>query len=72
MQVQNPLQGLVWKVLVVNTLSCGLEACIAAGTVYIAPLLLEAGMEKHYMSMVLGKLITSAHSVSTGGFQTIK
>lgn len=67
MQGQNPLQGLVWKMLVVNTVSCGLEACIAAGTVYIAPLLLEAGMEKRYMSMVLGKSITSTHSVFMGG-----
>ncbi|TMS19137.1 Solute carrier family 45 member 3 [Larimichthys crocea] len=37
----------------VNTLSCGLEACMAAGTVYIPPLLLQAGMEERYMTMVL-------------------
>ncbi|GLD61359.1 solute carrier family 45 member 3-like protein [Lates japonicus] len=53
MQVENPLQGLVWKLLLVNTLSCGLEVCIAAGTVYVPPLLLQAGMEERYMTMVL-------------------
>ncbi|XP_040888933.1 solute carrier family 45 member 3 [Toxotes jaculatrix] len=53
MQVENPLQGLVWKLLLVNTLSCGLEVCMAAGTVYIPPLLLQAGMEERYMTMVL-------------------
>uniref|UniRef100_A0A4W6FJ97 Solute carrier family 45 member 3 n=1 Tax=Lates calcarifer TaxID=8187 RepID=A0A4W6FJ97_LATCA len=51
--VENPLQGLVWKLLLVNTLSCGLEVCIAAGTVYVPPLLLQAGMEERYMTMVL-------------------
>lgn len=55
MQVENPFQGLVWRLLMVNTLSCGLEACMAAGTVYIPPLLLQAGMEERYMTMVLGK-----------------
>ncbi|KAG8007404.1 Solute carrier family 45 member 3 [Nibea albiflora] len=53
MQVENPPQGLVWRLLMVNALSCGLEACMAAGTVYIPPLLLQAGMEERYMTMVL-------------------
>uniref|UniRef100_A0A3B4FBL9 Solute carrier family 45 member 3 n=1 Tax=Pundamilia nyererei TaxID=303518 RepID=A0A3B4FBL9_9CICH len=39
--------------LLVNTLSCGLEVCMAAGTVYIPPLLLQAGMEERYMTMML-------------------
>eukprot|EP00064_Thunnus_orientalis_P011701 superscaffoldBa00001713_g11732 len=53
MQMENQLKGLVWKLLLVNTLSCGLEVCMAAGTVYIPPLLLQAGMEERYMTMVL-------------------
>ncbi|KAM3878000.1 solute carrier family 45 member 3 [Diretmus argenteus] len=48
------MQGLVGKLLLVNALTCGLEVCMAAGTVYIPPLLLEAGMEERYMTMVLG------------------
>lgn len=67
MQVENPLQGLVWKLLLVNTLSCGLEVCIAAGTVYVPPLLLQAGMEERYMTMVLGKWVTHTHWVTMGG-----
>uniref|UniRef100_A0A668AKF7 Solute carrier family 45 member 3 n=1 Tax=Myripristis murdjan TaxID=586833 RepID=A0A668AKF7_9TELE len=39
--------------LLVNVLTCGLEVCMAAGTVYIPPLLLQAGMEERYMTMVL-------------------
>ncbi|XP_041802302.1 solute carrier family 45 member 3 [Chelmon rostratus] len=53
MKLKNPLHGVVWKLLMVNALSCGLEACMAAGTVYIPPLLLQAGMEERYMTMVL-------------------
>lgn len=64
MQVQKPLQGRVWKMLAVNTLTCGLGACMAAETVYIPPLLLEAGMEKRYMSLVLGKFIHHTHSAT--------
>nr|XP_046240824.1 solute carrier family 45 member 3 [Scatophagus argus] len=45
--------GLVWKLLFMNTLSCGLEASVAVGTIYIPPLLLRAGMEERYMTMVL-------------------
>ncbi|CAK6975834.1 solute carrier family 45 member 3 [Scomber scombrus] len=53
MQVENQLKGLVWKLLLVNILSCGLELCLATGSVYIPPLLLQAGMEERYMTMVL-------------------
>ncbi|XP_076607053.1 solute carrier family 45 member 3 [Chaetodon auriga] len=53
MKLKNLLHGLMWKLLMVNALSCGLEACMAAGTVYIPPLLLQAGMEERYMTMVL-------------------
>lgn len=31
---------------------------MAAGITYVPPLLLEAGVEERYMTMVLGKLIT--------------
>lgn len=62
MQAEKSSPGLVWRLLMVNTLSCGLEACMAAGTVYIPPLLLQAGMEERYMTMVLGKWINHAHS----------
>ncbi|KAI1890671.1 hypothetical protein AGOR_G00156050 [Albula goreensis] len=42
------------RLLLVNTLSCGLEICMATGTIYIPPLLLEAGVEERFMTMVLG------------------
>ncbi|XP_066526169.1 solute carrier family 45 member 3 [Hoplias malabaricus] len=38
----------------VNVLTCGLEVCMATGTIYIPPMLLEAGMEERFMTMVLG------------------
>ncbi|KAM7402717.1 hypothetical protein PAMP_017931 [Pampus punctatissimus] len=53
MQVENDLRGVVWKLLLVNTLSCGLEVSMAAGTVYVPSLLLQGGMEERYMTMVL-------------------
>lgn len=55
MVVKKWFQCQMWKLLLVNTLSCGLEVCMAAGTVYIPPLLLQAGMEERYMTMMLGK-----------------
>lgn len=55
MVVKKWFQCQMWKLLLVNTLSCGLEVCMAAGTVYIPPLLLRAGMEERYMTMMLGK-----------------
>ncbi|KAL3977724.1 cytochrome c [Sarotherodon galilaeus] len=53
MVVKKWFQCQMWKLLLVNTLSCGLEVCMAAGTVYIPPLLLQAGMEERYMTMML-------------------
>lgn len=64
MQVENKPKGLLWKLLLVNILSCGLELCLAAGSVYIPPLLLEAGMEERYMTMVLGEWIKCMHWVT--------
>ncbi|KAB5571602.1 hypothetical protein PHYPO_G00226910 [Pangasianodon hypophthalmus] len=40
--------------VLLNLLSCGLEICVAAGITYVPPLLLEAGIEEKYMTMVLG------------------
>ncbi|XP_071231072.1 solute carrier family 45 member 3-like isoform X2 [Salvelinus alpinus] len=48
------MQGRVCQLLLVNALTCGLEVCMAAGTFYIPPLLLQAGIEERYMTMVLG------------------
>lgn len=44
-----------WRLVLLNSLTCGLEICAAAGITYVPPLLLEAGMEERYMTMVLGK-----------------
>lgn len=41
--------------VLLNLLACGLEICVAAGITYVPPLLLEAGIEEKYMTMVLGK-----------------
>ncbi|TNN00946.1 hypothetical protein fugu_012192 [Takifugu bimaculatus] len=43
-----------WRLVLLNSLTCGLEICAAAGITYVPPLLLEAGMEERYMTMVLG------------------
>ncbi|KAJ8258717.1 hypothetical protein COCON_G00177290 [Conger conger] len=43
----------VVQLFLVNALSCGLEICLSTGTIYMPPLLLEAGMEEHLMTMVL-------------------
>ncbi|KAM4701359.1 solute carrier family 45 member 3 [Discoglossus pictus] len=42
------------QLLLVNSLTCGLEVCLAAGVTYVPPLLLEAGVEEKFMTMVLG------------------
>ncbi|XP_006010975.1 solute carrier family 45 member 3 [Latimeria chalumnae] len=42
------------QILLVNSLCCGLEICLATGVTYIPPLLLEAGVEEKFMTMVLG------------------
>ncbi|KAI5617291.1 solute carrier family 45 member 3 isoform X1 [Silurus asotus] len=43
-----------YHLVLLNLLSCGLEICVAAGITYVPPLLLEAGIEEKYMTMVLG------------------
>ncbi|KAM9311007.1 solute carrier family 45 member 3-like [Gastrophryne carolinensis] len=43
-----------WHLVLLNFLTCGLEICVAAGITYVPPLLLEAGLEERYMTMVLG------------------
>ncbi|XP_069801510.1 solute carrier family 45 member 3 [Dendropsophus ebraccatus] len=42
------------QLLLVNSLTCGLEVCLAAGITFVPPLLLEAGVEEKFMTMVLG------------------
>ncbi|XP_007897722.1 solute carrier family 45 member 3 [Callorhinchus milii] len=42
------------QLLLLNSLTCGLEICVAAGITYVPPLLLEAGVEEKFMTMVLG------------------
>uniref|UniRef100_H3BF76 Solute carrier family 45 member 3 n=1 Tax=Latimeria chalumnae TaxID=7897 RepID=H3BF76_LATCH len=46
--------NLQWHLVLLNFLTCGLEICIAAGVTYVPPVLLEAGVEEQYMTMVLG------------------
>lgn len=48
-----------WRLILLNSLTCGLEICLAAGITYVPPLLLEAGVEERYMTMVLGKGVLS-------------
>lgn len=43
-----------WRLILLNSLTCGLEICVAAGITYVPPLLLEAGVQEQYMTMVLG------------------
>ncbi|XP_053283766.1 solute carrier family 45 member 3 [Pleuronectes platessa] len=43
-----------WRLVLLNSLTCGLEICVAAGITYVPPLLLEAGVQERYMTMVLG------------------
>ncbi|XP_073423895.1 solute carrier family 45 member 3-like [Dendrobates tinctorius] len=45
---------LQWHLVLLNFMTCGLEICVAAGITYVPPLLLEAGVEEQYMTMVLG------------------
>uniref|UniRef100_A0A8D0HFB6 Solute carrier family 45 member 3 n=1 Tax=Sphenodon punctatus TaxID=8508 RepID=A0A8D0HFB6_SPHPU len=42
------------QLLLVNSLTFGLEVCLAAGITYVPPLLLEVGVEEKFMTMVLG------------------
>jgi len=48
-----------WRLILLNSLTCGLEICVAAGITYVPPLLLEAGVEERYMTMVLGKCLSN-------------
>ncbi|XP_062402570.1 solute carrier family 45 member 3 [Sardina pilchardus] len=43
-----------WRLILLNSMTCGLEICVAAGITYVPPLLLEAGVAEQYMTMVLG------------------
>lgn len=43
------------QLLLVNSLTFGLEVCLAAGITYVPPLLLEVGVEEKFMTMVLGR-----------------
>ncbi|NWX66239.1 S45A3 protein, partial [Promerops cafer] len=42
------------QLLLVNSLTFGLEVCLAAGITCVPPLLLEVGVEEKFMTMVLG------------------
>ncbi|NXL75646.1 S45A3 protein, partial [Leptocoma aspasia] len=48
------LQSRRAQLLLVNSLTFGLEVCLAAGITYVPPLLLEVGVEEKFMTMVLG------------------
>ncbi|XP_056367617.1 solute carrier family 45 member 3 [Oenanthe melanoleuca] len=48
------LQSRRGQLLLVNSLTFGLEVCLAAGITYVPPLLLEVGVEEKFMTMVLG------------------
>lgn len=43
------------QLLLLNSLTFGLEVCLAAGITYVPPLLLEVGVEEKFMTMVLGR-----------------
>ncbi|XP_028652968.2 solute carrier family 45 member 3 [Erpetoichthys calabaricus] len=47
------LQNRKIQLLLVNMLTFGLEVCMATGTTYVPPLLLEAGVSEQFMTMVL-------------------
>ncbi|KAI2659021.1 solute carrier family 45 member 3-like protein [Labeo rohita] len=47
------MHGRISQLFLINALTCGLEVCLAAGTIYIPPMLLEAGVEEQFMTMVL-------------------
>lgn len=57
------------RLVLLNSLTCGLEICVAAGITYVPPLLLEAGVEERYMTMVLGTdLLLRERLFSEGSF----
>lgn len=45
------------QLLLLNSLTFGLEVCLAAGITYVPPLLLEVGVEEKFMTMVLGRQV---------------
>lgn len=53
------LQSHRTQLLLVNSLTFGLEVCLAAGITYVPPLLLEVGVEEKFMTMVLGRQLLS-------------
>lgn len=53
------LQSRRTQLLLVNSLTFGLEVCLAAGITYVPPLLLEVGVEEKFMTMVLGRQLLS-------------
>lgn len=53
------LQSRRSQLLLVNSLTFGLEVCLAAGITYVPPLLLEVGVEEKFMTMVLGRWLLS-------------
>lgn len=55
-----------WRLVLLNSLTCGLEICVAAGITYVPPLLLEAGVEERYMTMVLGEGSVKTESGGSG------
>lgn len=54
-----------WRLVLLNCLTCGLEICLATGIAYVPPLLLEAGVEERYMTMVLGKFLVENNKKKT-------
>lgn len=64
------LQSRRTQLLLVNSLTFGLEVCLAAGITYVPPLLLEVGVEEKFMTMVLGRQLLSP--LSAGFFFLFK
>ncbi|XP_063811219.1 solute carrier family 45 member 3 isoform X2 [Pseudophryne corroboree] len=52
--ISEHLRSPLAQLILVNSLTCGLEVCLAAGITFVPPLLLEAGVEEKFMTMVLG------------------
>ncbi|XP_030634143.1 solute carrier family 45 member 3 [Chanos chanos] len=48
------MRGRTIQLLLISALTCGLELCMAAGTIYVPPMLLQNGLEERFMTMVLG------------------
>ncbi|TTB41862.1 Solute carrier family 45 member 3 [Bagarius yarrelli] len=48
------MQNRLLNLILVNVLTCGLEICMATSIIYIPPMLLKAGVQERFMTMVLG------------------